>query len=60
MNFEVYRAILFTQIQSNTAKNQIAHAFQVLKTKMKTERLSNKEQLKAVAVKTWKSISSIW
>ena len=36
--------------------NQIEHEFHLLKTKLKTERPTNKQQLKTAAVKEWKSI----
>ncbi len=37
--------------------NPIEHAFQLLKTRLKEERPTNKQQLKVAAVKTWQSIS---
>ncbi len=37
--------------------NPIEHAFQLLKTRLKAERPTNKQQLKVAAVKTWQSIS---
>ncbi|KAG2464610.1 TCB1 transposase, partial [Polypterus senegalus] len=36
--------------------NPIEHAFHLLKTKLQTERPTNKQQLKAAAVKAWQSI----
>uniref|UniRef100_A0A8C4SI25 Transposase n=1 Tax=Erpetoichthys calabaricus TaxID=27687 RepID=A0A8C4SI25_ERPCA len=36
--------------------NSIEHVFHLLKTKLQTERPTNKQQLKAAAVKTWQSI----
>ncbi|KAG2468420.1 TCB1 transposase, partial [Polypterus senegalus] len=36
--------------------NTIDHAFHLLKTKLQTERPTNKQQLKATAVKAWQSI----
>ncbi|KAG2462898.1 TCB1 transposase, partial [Polypterus senegalus] len=36
--------------------NPIEHAFHLLKTKLRTERPTNKQQLKAAAVKAWQSI----
>ncbi|KAG2463243.1 TCB1 transposase, partial [Polypterus senegalus] len=36
--------------------NPTEHAFHLLKTKLRTERPTNKQQLKAAAVKAWKSI----
>ncbi len=42
--------------------NLIEHAFHLLKTKLKAERPTNKQQLKSAAVKTWQSITnpSLW
>ncbi len=37
--------------------NPIEHAFHLLKTKLKAERHTNKQQLKSAAVKTWQSIT---
>ncbi len=37
--------------------NLIEHAFHVLKTKLKAERPTNKQQLKSAAVKAWQSIT---
>ncbi len=37
--------------------NPIEHAFHILKTKLKAERPTNKQQLKSAAVKAWQSIT---
>ncbi len=37
--------------------NLIEHAFHLLKTKLKTERATNKQQLKSAVVKSWQSIT---
>jgi len=37
--------------------NPIEHAFHLLKTKLKAERPTNKQQLKSAAVKAWQSIT---
>ncbi len=39
--------------------NPIEHAFYLLKTKLKAERLTNKQQLKSAAVKAWQSITDV-
>ncbi len=37
--------------------NPIEHAFQLMKTKLKVERPTNKQQLKSAALKAWQSIT---
>ncbi len=39
--------------------NLIEHAFHLLKTKLKVERPTNKQQLKSAAVKAWQSITKV-
>ena len=63
MNSEVYRAVRSAQIQSNATKPKALHstdhsndAKHTAKAKLKAQRPTNKQQLKAAAVKAWQSI----
>ncbi len=56
--FEGKKKIYILQWPSQSPDlNPIEHAFHLLKTKLKAERPTNKQQLKSAAVKAWQSIT---